>query len=152
MTAGVLVVGYGNSLRSDDGLGWHIAGRLAEDPRLDGVAVLQRHELMPELALDFSRVGLVVLVDASHTPAPGTFSIDRVEPAEGSGMTWSHHLSPSSLLALARELYGEAPEVVAVSVGVESFEVGDRLSPLVEEALPRVADAIVALIAERDDA
>lgn len=152
MTAGVLVVGYGNSLRSDDGLGWHLAERLGEDPRFDGVTVLQRHELMPELALDFSRVGLVVLVDASHTPAAGTFTIDRVEPASSSEMTWSHHLSPSSLLALARELYGEAPDVVAVSVGVESLEVGDRLSPVVEAALPRVADAVVELIAEHGHA
>jgi Ni,Fe-hydrogenase maturation factor len=32
--AGVLVVGYGNSLRGDDGVGWHAAGRLAADPGL----------------------------------------------------------------------------------------------------------------------
>ena len=34
MTGGVLVVGYGNALRTDDGLGWHAAERLADDPRL----------------------------------------------------------------------------------------------------------------------
>ena len=37
MTPAILVIGYGNVLRSDDGIGWHVAERLAEDPRFDGV-------------------------------------------------------------------------------------------------------------------
>lgn len=101
MTTGVLVVGYGNALRTDDGLGWHAAELLAEDPRLDGAAVLARHQLTPELALDVSRATLVVLVDASHGPSPGTFTIERVEPAGRTGTTWSHHLDPASLVGLA---------------------------------------------------
>ena len=32
--AGVLVVGYGNSLRGDDGVGWHAARLLAADGSL----------------------------------------------------------------------------------------------------------------------
>ena len=35
--AASLVIGYGNPLRSDDGVGWHVAERLADDPRLAGV-------------------------------------------------------------------------------------------------------------------
>ena len=31
MTSRVLVVGYGNALRTDDGLGWHVADLLAAD-------------------------------------------------------------------------------------------------------------------------
>jgi hydrogenase maturation protease len=62
--AGVLVVGYGNSLRGDDGVGWHAAGRLAADPRLAGARVLARHQLTPELAVDVAQASLVVLVDA----------------------------------------------------------------------------------------
>ena len=54
---GVLVIGYGNALRTDDGFGWHAAGRLAADPRLDGAEILQLHQLTPELALDISRAG-----------------------------------------------------------------------------------------------
>ena len=37
----VLVVGYGNPLRGDDGIGWHAAHHLATDPRLVGVGVGQ---------------------------------------------------------------------------------------------------------------
>jgi hydrogenase maturation protease len=149
VTNGVLVVGYGNALRMDDGLGWHAAELLADDPRLDGATVLARHQLTPELALDFSRATLVVLVDASHGPPPGTFTIERVERAGGSATTWSHHLSPASLVALADELYGRAPDVYLVSVGAASLDMGDRLSPLLEAAMPRVVDAVAELIASR---
>jgi hydrogenase maturation protease len=149
MTGGVLVVGYGNVLRTDDGLGWHAAERLADDPRFDGV-VLGRHQLTPELALDLSAAAFVVLVDASHGPPAGTFTIARVEPATDAGTTtWSHHLSPPGLVALAHELYGEAPDVFLVSCGVESLELGERLSPVVEAALPQVVDAVVELVASR---
>lgn len=158
MTGDVLVVGYGNPLRTDDGIGWHVAERLfdmasrADDPRLEGVAVLSRHQLTPELALDVSAATFVVLVDASHGLAAGTFGVDRAERADDAATTWSHHLSPPSLIALAHELYGRAPDVFVVSCGVQSFEVGDRLSPVVEAALPKVVDAVAELVATRDAA
>jgi Ni,Fe-hydrogenase maturation factor len=38
--------------------------------------------------------------------------------------------------------------VYVVSVGAASFDVGDALSPAVERALPRVVDAVAALIDE----
>ena len=149
MTGRVVVVGYGNALRTDDGLGWYAADRLASDPRLTGATVLQRHQLMPELALDISAAALVVLVDASHTLSAGTVTVTPVERANDATTTWSHHLSPPSVVALAHELYGRAADVFLVSCGAQSFEMGDWLSPAVEAALPRVVDAVVGLIASR---
>lgn len=149
MTDGVLIVGYGNALRTDDGVGWHAAERLADDPRLDGSEVFRRHQLTPDLALDISRAAFVVLVDASHGPPAGTFTVERVDRAVSTATTWSHHLGPASLVALAHELYGRAPDVYLVSVGVASFEIGDRLSPVVEAALPRVIGAVAELVASR---
>jgi hydrogenase maturation protease len=149
MTDGVLVIGYGNPLRTDDGLGWHAAERLARDPRLAGATVVRCHQLTPEQALDVSQAALVVLVDASHERPAGTFGIDRVERAGGGPPTWTHRFDPPSLVALADELYGHAPEVFTVSVGVESLELGDRLSPLLEAALPLVVDAVADLVTSR---
>jgi Ni,Fe-hydrogenase maturation factor len=58
----------------------------------------------------------------------------------------THHLDPAGLVGLARELWGAAPPVVIVSVGVSSLDVGDRLSPVVERAVPHAADAVVAIV------
>lgn len=141
----VLVVGFGNPLRSDDGIGWHVAGRLASDPRLAGAEVLQRHQLTPELALDVSRADLVVLIDARAGPPAGAITTERVEPTGASGTAFSHHLGPAGLVALARELYGRAGEVHVVSVGVASLEVGEDLSPAVAGTVERVIDVVAGL-------
>jgi hydrogenase maturation protease len=149
VTGGVLVVGYGNALRTDDGVGWHVADRLAADPRFDDVEVLQRHQLTPELALDFASANSVVLVDASNAVPAGAFTITRVQPAATADTTWSHHVDSPALIALALDLYGRAPDVFVVSCGAESFEMGDRLSPVVAAALPRIVEAVAALVANR---
>jgi hydrogenase maturation protease len=148
VTVGTFVVGFGNALRTDDGVGWSAAERCATDPRLEGATVIARHQLTPELALDISRATCVVFIDASHGPPAGTFTIGRLDPAGSGGTLWSHHVSPTSLVQLALELYGRAPAVYLVSVGVKSMEPGNRLSPAVEAAIPRLVDAVVALAVE----
>ncbi len=175
---GVLVIGYGNALRSDDGVGWHAAALLADDPRLAGAEVLALHQLSPELALDMSRASLVILVDAGVDDPPGTIAVLRpagagggsaagdgsaagsgadggsaAGPGGGSGAgggpgATSHHVDPGVLLALARDLFGTAPEAIVVRVGTASMEVGETLSPAVAAALPAVVDAVAELVAE----
>jgi hydrogenase maturation protease len=153
VAAGVLVVGYGNALRSDDAVGLHAAGLLARDPRLARAQVLARHQLTPELALDISRASLVVLIDASLAAAPGDVIVraagsdaDRGR-AEGAPGGTTHHVGVDELVALATALYDARPEVVVVGVGVASLETGDALSPEVAAALPEVVEIVAGLVA-----
>jgi hydrogenase maturation protease len=154
---GVLVIGYGNALRSDDGVGVHAAGMLARDPRLARADVRAAVQLAPELAADLAEASLVVLVDATVEAAPGEVVVRRVAgsggadgpPGGASGAT-SHHVGVEELVALAAELYGAAPEVVVVSVGVTTMDVGEALSPTVAAALPGVADAVADLVARHE--
>jgi len=76
-----LVVGYGNTLRGDDGVGPRVAELLAADPRLAGAVVLARHQLTPELAADIAEAALVVFIDASENGKPGEISIRRIDRA-----------------------------------------------------------------------
>ena len=149
MTRGVVVVGYGNAMRTDDGFGWHVADRLVDDPRLAGVEILQRHQLTPELAFDVSAAALVVLVDATSRLRPGAVAVERVEPSDAARSTWSHHVSPGVLVSLACELYGRSADVFVVSCGVQSAEIGDRLSSVAEAALPDAINAVAGLVALR---
>lgn len=48
--ARVLVLGYGNPLRSDDGLGWRVAVELFRANASVDVLVLPCHQLTPDLA------------------------------------------------------------------------------------------------------
>ena len=140
--AGVLVVGYGNSLRSDDGIGWHAARRLAADPRLAGARVLARHQLVPELAVEVSQASLVVLVDAATDGDPGSISVRRVRPRRLAPAAWTHHLDPEALAWLAEALYGAVPPIVLVTVAAGSVAEGDGLTRALERALPEVVGVV----------
>jgi hydrogenase maturation protease len=147
----VLVIGYGNALRTDDGVGWHAARLLAGDPRLAAVVVVAEHQLTPELAFDLSLASLVILLDASTETPAGTVTVRSVAgPGAAGGAppgASSHHVDPEILLALARQLYGRAPEAIVVSVGVTEMGLGESLTPVVEAALPAVADIVAQLVA-----
>jgi hydrogenase maturation protease len=148
---GVLIVGYGNPLRGDDGLGLRAATLLADDPRLGRAQVIWRHQLTPDLAADFKDSALVVLIDVDAAAPAGAVSVLRVDPTHGTAGPSSHHVEPSELMALARELWGAAPAVFIVSAGASTFDVGDGISPEVERALPEIVEAVVAIVATHGD-
>ena len=144
--AGVLVVGYGNPLRGDDGIGWHAARLLATDPRLADARVLAQHQLVPELAVDVSRASLVVLVDAAAEGDPGSVRVRKVEPRSAAPATWSHHVDPQTLAGLAEALYGATAPMVLVSVSAESFAEGNGLSSTLQRALPEVVKVVAGVV------
>lgn len=155
---GVLIIGYGNTLRRDDGVGAVAAERLAADPRLAGedVAVRTAYQLLPEMALDMGDASLVVFVDADLRGLPGSIEVRPIErgapasdaDARGEPGASSHHVGGGELVALAAELTGHRPDAVHVGIGIADIEMGEGLSPAVEAALPKVADVVAGLVAE----
>ncbi|MDR3374909.1 MAG: hydrogenase maturation protease [Ancalomicrobiaceae bacterium] len=150
MTA-VLVIGYGNTLRGDDGAGPKVAELVADTVLPEQATVLVRPQLLPELAADLVDRSVVVFVDAAATPTPGSIAIRRIEAAaadasDGSGLT--HHVSPQALLLLAERLFGARPNAFLVTLGAASFDLGEELSPPVTAALPEAAAAVRRLIDE----
>ncbi|MEX1297271.1 MAG: hydrogenase maturation protease [Candidatus Limnocylindrales bacterium] len=157
LSRSVLVLGYGNTLRRDDGAGAVAARLLAADPRLqrDGVEVREAYQLLPEMSLDFAAVSLVVLVDADAAGLPGSIEVHEIDPttaarddadARGEPGASSHHVGGGELVALAATLGGRAPAAVAIGIGVADLEMGEGLSPAVEAALPRVLEIVADLV------
>jgi len=142
---GVLVVGYGNPLRGDDGVGWRVAELVAADPRLSGAHVVTAHQLLPELAVELGEAGLAVLVDARVGEPPGSISVVHVAPCAERG-PFGHHLTPAALGALALAVAGRSADVVVVSIGIESTQPGAALSHAVAEAVPSVRDVVADLV------
>ena len=139
---GVLIIGYGNPLRGDDGLGW----RACEELRrlLPEAEVRVVHQLTPELAEPVSRARLAVFIDAGADGLPGEVRMERIEPA-GAPTSFTHHVGTSMLLGMARALYGAAPRAVLYSISGETFDCGDQLSAVVREALPRLVASVLAI-------
>jgi hydrogenase maturation protease len=133
----VLVLGVGNTLRSDDGAGVRAAEQIRiRHPQIDVDTV---HQLMPDHAERFRHYRRVMIMDASvRTHETMMSSLD----AGGTTSTMhSHASSPADLLALCRSLYGEAPEeIMLVEIPVSSFAFGETLSPLASQGVARAIE------------
>lgn len=143
----VLIIGYGNPLRGDDGVGLEAAKRLRADVSDDAVEILAVHQLTPELAEPVSDSALVIFIDASRDGEPGRWKSEEITPDAPSPGTASHHLTPASLLAYARTIFGGQPRAVVFSIAGESFDLTESLSPRVQATLPEIIEQVRGEIA-----
>lgn len=139
----ILIIGYGNTLRGDDGVGVVAAEQIrANNPDVD---VITCHQLTPELSEPISQARLVIFLDASAETLPGTIVEQRITSADVSSSGFTHRVDPATLLAIASELFASVPEAWLLTVGADSFALGAPVSPVVAAALP----ALIAHIQQR---
>jgi len=140
----VLIIAYGNPIRSDDGVAWHAAEEIRR--KLESlVEVICVHQLTPELAEEISRVSTVIFVDAARDVDPGKV-VCRPVCQECNPTRFSHHLAPAQLLALCDQLYLANPRAFLVSIGGQCFDHGEGLSPLVTNALAQSVAAVDSVL------
>jgi hydrogenase maturation protease len=149
----ILVIGYGNPLRGDDGAGWYAAQRLADDaPAAAEVVVC--HQLTPELAEPISQAAAVIFIDAGYPADPAgvapcpAVACQPITPCSTASAAVSHHLEPAGLLAYARLLYGRCPPAVLYTIPTVSFGYGEELSPAVLAMMPALIEAVHTRIAQ----
>lgn len=136
-----LVIGYGNPLRGDDGLGWRVAAIIQACRENLKIEVMMCQQLVPELAEKISRARTVYFVDADRAGVPGAWRCEPIQ-AQNAASALAHFATPGALLAAALALYGTAPEAYLFTVSGACFEFGDGLSAVVAAAAPSVAAAI----------
>ena len=137
----LLIIGFGNPLRCDDALGWHIAQELLRGPIPDDVRVIAALQLTPELAEVASRAEHVLFVDAARDGDPGSLECDLLE-SDASPIRYTHELSPSIVLKLAKDLFGRSPAAHLLTIAGQSFETGEAMSSRVRAAIPALMDRI----------
>jgi hydrogenase maturation protease len=148
----VAVLGLGNRLMRDDGVGARVLDELARRYRLPpAVSLIQSEAPMARLAAELDGVGHLIVVDAVRGgQAPGTVYGVRPEQLAtvGRRACSSHGMDLADLLALLTAL-GRCPDIRIIGVeagGVEAGELkeaGLELSGPVAAALPRAVDAVV---------
>jgi hydrogenase maturation protease len=139
-----VVIGYGNDLRGDDGIGPYLARRIAEGD-WPGVQALVVHQLTPELADAIADADVVVFVDAVHEANGELVAVRRVQPGTLPHLT-GHTSDPRALLALCVGLHGRAPAAWLVTIGGREWAVGASLSSATRAALPMALQRIEALL------
>ncbi len=144
----ILVIGYGNTLRGDDGVGPRVAEQLAawDWPELRLISV---HQLTPELAAEVAPVEMVFFVDAWIAPDDRTENMpprmERLFPnASATGL--DHVWSPSLLLQLTQSLYAAQPVAYHLLIPVRQFDYGETLSAIAQSGVDWAVQTIQATI------
>lgn len=140
------VLGLGNLVHSDDGVGVHAIQRLQSDPRVPpGIVLLDGGThglgLLPHVS-GFSRLLVVDAVDAGEPPG----TVVRFEGSALHGLPGKssvHQLGFADMM-VALKLLGELPpELVVFGVQPLSTEWSSELTPPVLDALPALLDAVL---------
>ena len=142
---GPVVIGIGNPLRQDDGLGWRAAELLGARLAPGAADIHFCHQLTPEFAAKLGGAPLAIFLDASVDQAPGEARQHSIQP-DGQ-FTNSHHLTPQKLLSLTRDVYGTAPPAVLISGGVFETNLTDGLTEGAEYCAARMADLAASALA-----
>jgi hydrogenase maturation protease len=150
MTVPVLVLGLGNPLCGDDGIGARVAAALAADPRLPGGVEARRagSDLL-RLADALSGRRHVVLVDAILDPERcGAVNVVADIRSLDNYQGHAHHLSAVQSLALLRTVRPElaASAVTWVTIAVGDVRIARGLSPALEAALPGILEQVLAIL------
>ena len=152
-----LVIGLGNPILGDDGVGWHVAEDVHS--RLENSAIAQ-HVVIERLSVGglglMERMigyGRAIVIDAISTgdQLEGSLSYFplSVLPDYSAGHTTSaHDTSLQNALKIAEEMDFNVPkEIWIVAIEARRTNVfSDVLSPPIEDAVPRAADLVLALL------
>lgn len=125
-TKDILIIGIGNSGRSDDGLGWLMLDGIKM--KFSNVELLYRYQLQIEDAELLSHYATVIFVDATKEHTETGFYFKSCHPNMGLGLT-SHMLEPETVLWLENELYKTKPATFVM--GIEGQKWGLSLEPSV---------------------
>lgn len=141
----ILIIGYGNPFRSDDGIGQQIAMVMEQRLKGEEVQVMTAYQLTPELVEPMCHAELVIFIDARMGQMPGTIMQETVELKKDAGV-FTHHISPAALLSATQELYGMSPKGLLISIVGAVFDYGNELSPQLQQMLPDIAGQVEAII------
>lgn len=153
-----LVIGFGNLDRADDGVAFHIINAVR---RALGLSPLAENEtgledlvhpmdtafigqLTPEMIDVLEGYNRVIFVDAHVDPAVADLYCTSVS-SDGAGLTFTHHMSPATLLAFFEALHGHAPEAHLVSVRGGDFDFHRNLSPATAALVAPAVEKIMQL-------
>ncbi len=143
----IVVIGVGNTILSDEGVGVHAARLLQAHPGVPaGVAILDGGTIGLELipyASDASRVLLLDALDSGKTP--GTLARMTGRDLLGTTGGWSaHQLGVADLIAALFLVSTRPQEIVVLGVQPGNMDWGTSLSPEVDAALAPLVDAALA--------
>lgn len=149
--SGTLVLGIGNLLMGDEGVGVHAAGALAREAWPEGVTVVDGGTGGFHLLEYLRRYDPIVMIDATQDGQPAG-AVSVLHPRYASDFPRSltaHDIGLRDLIESAA-LLGPLPSIALVTVSIDDIRsMVVTLSPAVDAALPQVSAQVRALVTAR---
>lgn len=135
LTGEALLIGIGNSGRSDDGLGWAFLDRIQQQSAFGG-RIEYRYQLQVEDAALISDVEQVIFIDSYDGDLANGFQLTGCEPSREFAFT-SHVLPPEAVLFLCQDLYGKAPRADVLMIQGSCWDLRVGMSAEAERHLEK---------------
>lgn len=152
-----LVIGLGNPILGDDGVGWVVAQKVQEKLKDSGYEVEVDCLALGGLNLMERMIGFerVILIDSLNTGqrSPGslvTFTLDELEDLTHGHSSAAHDATIKTALATGRRLQVVLPQDKDVHVvAIEArhvYELQEELSPLIAAVVPLAIGKVMELL------
>ena len=159
--SGTLVIGFGNLDRADDGVAFYVVNalrrRLGQRPLLPdetggdqlgtGQDFLFLGQLQPEWMETCASYDQVIFIDAHVHENAAELACVPVRP-EFVPSPFTHHMTPSTFLALTQTLYGRDPVGRLLSIRGHDFDFHRGLSPAAAAQMPAAVEMILCMLEE----
>ena len=138
-----LVLGMGNLLLCDEGVGVHVARALSQCELPSNVSVVEAGTAFLDVLSDIERADRILLIDAMEGGgAPGSVYRVPFDQCKHPDMLASlHGLDLSRVFYMAGN--NRSPKVTVFGVEPAQIEWGTELSPTVQRMLPAIQQAIL---------
>jgi hydrogenase maturation protease len=142
----IVILGVGNLLLSDEGVGVHMAHELMKMDLPPEVSVVEGGTDGFRLLNVITGADRVIVIDAVRSgAAPGSvyrFEVNDVRSVPLGFMTSVHQVGILEVIELS-ELIGKTPRATVIGVEPKSLEMSMELSPEVKEKIPRIIELVL---------
>jgi hydrogenase maturation protease len=142
----IVILGVGNLLLSDEGVGVHIADELLKTSLPPEVSVIEGGTDGFRLLNIITEADRLIIIDALKGDAPPgsiyRFDIGEVHSAPSGFKTSVHQIGILEVLDLS-ELIGKTPHTTVIGVEPKSLEMGMELSPEIKAKIPRIIELVL---------
>lgn len=140
------IIGYGNPLRTDDGIGWVLAAELEKKFSLPDVEVQTSIQLGPEMSSRFREFQRIIFIDAAVKGNPGDISVVNWIEGKKHEQASTHEFDIADLVRFSELYQSDLPELFLFTVSGSDFSIGDSLSAVVRDKLPNILKTLEKLV------
>ena len=142
----IVILGVGNILLSDEGIGVHVANELMKMEFPSNVSVIEGGTDGFRLLNIITETDRLIVIDAVKGDAiPGSiyrFDVNDVSSCPSGFKTSVHQIGILEVIDLSG-LIGKTPRTTVIGVEPKSLEMGMELSPEIKEKVPRIIELVV---------